>query len=113
MARCIQCILSFVNDLCQVDGFLQLFQFSPPIKPTSIDITKILLKVVLNTRNTINISFNTRFKHKDRVTFKSGHCENVLENASHLIKEHIKFSYVHLFLDLKSSTKCFCSLSQR
>ena len=39
--------IKFVRDLQQVDGFLQILWFPPPIKLT--DITEILLKVALNT----------------------------------------------------------------
>ena len=37
-------------DLWQVSGFLLVLWFPPPIKPTSHDITEILLKVVLITK---------------------------------------------------------------
>ena len=41
-------VIKFVSDLRQVDGFLRVFQFPPPIKLTTM-ITIILLKVALNT----------------------------------------------------------------
>jgi hypothetical protein len=43
-------VIKFVSDLRQVDGFLRLLRFSPPIKLTH-EIAEILLKVVLNTIN--------------------------------------------------------------
>ena len=94
MARCIRCILSFVNDLYQVDGFLQVFRLSPPIKPTSVDITEILLKVVLNNRNTISISSIQDLSIRIKLHLKEGIVKISLqfEDASHLIKEHITFS---------------------
>ena len=44
-------VIKFVSDLWQVDGFLQVLRFPPPIKLTAHDTTDILLKVVLNTIN--------------------------------------------------------------
>jgi hypothetical protein len=44
-------VIKFVSDLRQVDGFLRVLQFPPPIKTDHHDITKILLKVVLKTIN--------------------------------------------------------------
>ena len=44
-------VSKFVNDLCQVGGFLSVLWFPAPIKLTSCDITEIFLKVVLNTLN--------------------------------------------------------------
>jgi hypothetical protein len=41
-------VIKFVNDLQQVNGFLRVLQFSPPIK-----LTDILLKGALNTINHI------------------------------------------------------------
>ena len=41
-------VIKFVSDLRQVDGFLRVFRFPPPIKLTTM-ITIILLKVALNT----------------------------------------------------------------
>jgi hypothetical protein len=38
-----------VSDLRQVDGFLWILRFPPPLKTDRYDITEILLKVVLNT----------------------------------------------------------------
>ena len=38
-------------DFRQVDGFLRVFQFPPPIKLTFHNIAEIVLKVVLNTIN--------------------------------------------------------------
>ena len=40
-------VIKFVSDLLQVDGFLWVLKFPPPIKLT--DITEKLLKMVLNT----------------------------------------------------------------
>jgi hypothetical protein len=45
-------VIKFVSDLREVGGFLRVLRFPPPIKPeTPYDITKILLKVALNTIN--------------------------------------------------------------
>jgi hypothetical protein len=41
-------VIKFVSDLRQVDGFLQVLRFPPPIKTDPHDIAEILLKVVLN-----------------------------------------------------------------
>ena len=41
-------VIQFVSDLWQVDGFLRLLRFSPPVKIDRLDIAEILLKVVLN-----------------------------------------------------------------
>jgi hypothetical protein len=41
-------VIKFVGDLRQVDGFLRVLRFSPPVKTDRPDITEILLKVVLN-----------------------------------------------------------------
>ena len=43
-------VIKFVSDLRQVDGFLRVLRFPPPIKLTTT-ITEILLKVALNTIN--------------------------------------------------------------
>ena len=43
------CVIKFVNDLRQVDGFLRVLRFPPPMKLTAMDITEIFLKVALNT----------------------------------------------------------------
>jgi hypothetical protein len=46
--------VKFVSDLRQVSGFLRVLRFPQPIKLTAmIDITEILLKVALNTKNPI------------------------------------------------------------
>ena len=43
-------VIKFVSDSRQVDGFLWVLRFSPPIKLTARhDITEILLRVALNT----------------------------------------------------------------
>jgi hypothetical protein len=45
-------VIKFVSDLQQIDGFLRVLPFRPPIKLTAtIYITEILLKVALNTIN--------------------------------------------------------------
>jgi hypothetical protein len=45
-------VIKFVSDLREVGGFLRVLRFPPPTKPeTPYDITKILLKVALNTIN--------------------------------------------------------------
>ena len=44
-------VIKFVSDLRQVGGFLRVLQFPPSIKTDHHDITKILLKVALNTIN--------------------------------------------------------------
>ena len=50
-------VIKFVSDLRQVNGFLLVLRFPPPIKTDSHDIAEILLKVVLNTITlTLNIS---------------------------------------------------------
>jgi hypothetical protein len=43
------CVIKFVSDLWQVGGVLWVHWFPPPIKTVCHDITKILLKVALNT----------------------------------------------------------------
>ena len=42
-------MLKIVSDLLQVDGFLWVHRFPPPIKTDRQDITEILLKLALNT----------------------------------------------------------------
>jgi len=42
-------VIKFVRDLQQVDGFLRVLQFPPPIKLATTNMTEILLKVALNT----------------------------------------------------------------
>jgi hypothetical protein len=42
-------MIKVVSDLQQVDEFLRVLRFPPPIKQDSHDITEILLKVALNT----------------------------------------------------------------
>jgi hypothetical protein len=44
-----QFVIKFVSDLRQVDDFLRVLLFPPPIKLTRNHITEILLKMVLNT----------------------------------------------------------------
>jgi len=44
-------VIKFVSDLWQVGGFLRILGFPPPKKTDRHDITKILLKVALNTIN--------------------------------------------------------------
>jgi hypothetical protein len=41
-------VIKFVGDLRQVDGFLWVLWFHPPINMTEIYINEILLKVVFN-----------------------------------------------------------------
>jgi hypothetical protein len=41
-------VIKFVSDLGQVNGFLRVLRFPPPIKTDRHDITEILLKVELN-----------------------------------------------------------------
>ena len=41
--------IHFVSDLLQVDGFLRVLRFQPPINCQRHDITEILLKMTLNT----------------------------------------------------------------
>jgi hypothetical protein len=41
--------INFVSDLVQVDGFLRVLRFQPPINCQCHDITEILLKMALNT----------------------------------------------------------------
>jgi hypothetical protein len=45
-------VIKFVGDLRQVGDFLRVIQLPPSIKLT--DITEILLKVALNTKNQLN-----------------------------------------------------------
>ena len=42
-------VITFVSDLRQNGGFIQVFRFSPPKKTDHHDITEILLKVASNT----------------------------------------------------------------
>jgi hypothetical protein len=42
-------VIKFVSDLRQVDGFLRVLLFPPPIKLTDNDLIEILLKVALTT----------------------------------------------------------------
>jgi hypothetical protein len=42
-------VITFVSDLRQIGGFIQVFRFSPQKKTDHHDITEILLKVALNT----------------------------------------------------------------
>jgi hypothetical protein len=52
-------VIKFVSDLWQVNSFLWVLRFPPPIKTDRHDITEILLKVALSSINqTINYVFH-------------------------------------------------------
>ena len=53
-------VIKFINGLRQVDGFLRVLRFPPPIKLITDDITKILLKVAWNTIKQTNKQTNRK-----------------------------------------------------
>jgi hypothetical protein len=71
-------VIKFVSDLQQVDGFLRVLRFPPPIKLDCHDITEILVKVALNTINQtkqyhwceLMINSDTCFCHDLNSTFE-------------------------------------------
>ena len=53
--------IKVVSDLRQVGGFLRVLRFPPSIKTDRHDITEILLKVALNTKNQTNLCLFIRY----------------------------------------------------
>jgi hypothetical protein len=80
-------VIKFVCDLRQVDGFLRVLRFSPPIKLDCHDITEILVKVALNTINQtklyhwceLMINSDTCFFHDLNSTFE---VQNICDPSS-------------------------------